>query len=159
MNNSEKNNHDSKTTKSIKLFKNVDVNEYAQSLLDEGYPVITAQKLPHAIVRSILVPSKSFNLELKKLKEEFVQIKENISFTTHWDKSQKITAGGYLNITSKENVYGIDKDEFIESYQIIDTQKTQTSLDEIIERSMEEWAEDKNKINYKNNTQYTRDER
>ena len=54
----------------------------------------------------------------------FVQIQENIAFEKPWGPNgtmifQTVDAGGYLNITSLDNIYGIAQKEFEETYQEI----------------------------------------
>ncbi len=49
-----------------------------------------------------------------------VQIDENICFTAPWGETQNLVAGGYLVFNKDFNdVYGIQQEEFIETYGII----------------------------------------
>lgn len=46
----------------------------------------------------------------------FVQVNENISFVAPWGEKMNIAKGGYLNITNADDIYGIQQDEFNETY-------------------------------------------
>ena len=48
----------------------------------------------------------------------FVQAGDNISFRAPWGEIQKIRRGGFLNITKKNDIYGIAREEFEETYQV-----------------------------------------
>lgn len=49
-----------------------------------------------------------------------IQINENIEFAASWGEQMKINAGGYLNISNKDDIYGIQEKEFCETYSICD---------------------------------------
>lgn len=55
--------------------------------------------------------------------QNFVKINEDISFTASWGETQNIDAGGYLNVTNKDVVYGIAEKEFNETYRFTETEK------------------------------------
>lgn len=46
----------------------------------------------------------------------FVQIDEDVSFTAPWGEVMNIVAGGYLNVTNLDDIYGIQPQEFAETY-------------------------------------------
>lgn len=45
-----------------------------------------------------------------------VQIKEDISFTAPWGEEMNIKAGGFLNVSNLNDIYGIQLDEFNATY-------------------------------------------
>lgn len=46
----------------------------------------------------------------------FVQTNEDISFVAPWGEKMNISKGGYLNITNLDDIYGVQQDEFNETY-------------------------------------------
>ena len=46
----------------------------------------------------------------------FIQLSEAIEFIAPWGEEMKIAAGGYLNITNPKDIYGIQPQEFAETY-------------------------------------------
>lgn len=46
----------------------------------------------------------------------FIQLSEAIEFIAPWGEEMKIAAGGYLNITNPTDIYGIQPQEFAETY-------------------------------------------
>ena len=48
--------------------------------------------------------------------QEFVIVDENVTFTAPWGETMRIKAGGALNITNPGDVYGIQKEEFEQTY-------------------------------------------
>lgn len=57
---------------------------------------------------------------------EFLQVKENIAIYFPHGKGRKpvpqsIEAGGYLNITDIDNIYGISESEFYETYKMVES--------------------------------------
>lgn len=57
----------------------------------------------------------------KKVVQLFIKIDENISFTAPWGEEMNIEKGGYLNITDKNDIYGVQEKEFKETYAECDT--------------------------------------
>lgn len=51
----------------------------------------------------------------KLLVQEFIQANEDISFKVSWGE-MNLKKGGYLNITNENDIYGIAKEEFAETY-------------------------------------------
>ncbi|MBR0113056.1 MAG: hypothetical protein IJM02_04850 [Clostridia bacterium] len=51
--------------------------------------------------------------------QEFIQTSEDISFTAPWGKEENLKAGGFLNITNLDNIYGIAYEEFMRTYTIL----------------------------------------
>lgn len=49
-----------------------------------------------------------------------VQVPEDITIITSWGEEQNIKAGGFLNISNIEDIYGIQKEEFFETYAACD---------------------------------------
>ena len=49
-----------------------------------------------------------------------IQISEDIEFTASWGEIMVIKAGGYLNISNKDDIYGIQEKEFYETYAVCD---------------------------------------
>lgn len=54
--------------------------------------------------------------------QEFIFVKDDISFTAPWGEQMLIKAGGMLNITGREkgDIYGIQRDEFKRTYGACD---------------------------------------
>lgn len=50
----------------------------------------------------------------------FIQINENITFPSPWGGDMNIKAGGYLNVTNMNKVYGVAEEEFKETYKFIE---------------------------------------
>ena len=50
--------------------------------------------------------------------QKFVEVKENI-ILNQWGKDTKIAQGGYINITNIDDMYGISKRDFQDTYKII----------------------------------------
>ena len=46
-----------------------------------------------------------------------IEIEDNITFTAPWGEKMNIAKGGYLVINSPDDIYGIQKEEFFETYQ------------------------------------------
>lgn len=46
-----------------------------------------------------------------------VRIGEDISFVAPWGEDMNIQAGGFLVLAGKDNIYGIQKDKFFETYR------------------------------------------
>lgn len=53
-------------------------------------------------------------------KQIFVQTPMNISFNATWGEPMNILAGGYLNITKLDDIYGIQERDFYDTYQFTD---------------------------------------
>lgn len=51
---------------------------------------------------------------------EAIQIHEDITVTASWGEEQNIAAGGYLNISNLDDIYGIQEAEFKETYALCD---------------------------------------
>lgn len=51
--------------------------------------------------------------------QKFVQITDNI-ILKHWGCDMKIAKGGFINITNPNDLYGISKRDFEDTYKIID---------------------------------------
>lgn len=52
----------------------------------------------------------------KKVVQMFIKVDENISFIAPWGEKMNIEKGGYLNITDKNDIYGVQEKEFKETY-------------------------------------------
>lgn len=77
-----------------------------------------------------IVPNKTFmkkyeldekNPELYKPKGEpilAVQINEDVSFVAHWGEEMNIKSGGFLVCSNENDIYGIQKEEFFETYKL-----------------------------------------
>ncbi|SRR5574344_1413480 len=64
------------------------------------------------------------NLELCRPKggpQTFVQIDDNI-ILNQWGADMKIAAGGYINITNADDMYGISERDFDDTYKFINNQ-------------------------------------
>ena len=57
--------------------------------------------------------------------QTFVRISENITFPK-WGSAMKIAVGGYLNITNLDDIYGVSKRDFDDTYRIIDGEHEKT---------------------------------
>lgn len=58
-------------------------------------------------------------------KQDFIQVDKDIAVMVPWGENralipQTIDAGGYLNITNKEKIYGIANSEFDDTYRVVD---------------------------------------
>lgn len=51
--------------------------------------------------------------------QKFLEINEDIEFKAPWGEKQTIFSGGYLNITDPKDIYGINEEEFKETYKIV----------------------------------------
>ena len=71
-------------------------------------------------VRGLYVPAGSL--------QYFVQAAGNISFTAPWGEIQKIRRGGFLNITDRNDIYGIAREEFEETYQVMEMAGTDVDV-------------------------------
>ena len=56
----------------------------------------------------------------------FVQIKENI-ILNQWGSDMKIAAGGYINITNPDDMYGISERDFTDTYVFSDEEQKKLS--------------------------------
>lgn len=70
------------------------------------------------------VPNEQSEYSPKPSPQLFLRINESISFTAPWGEAMNIAAGGFLNVTDikKKDVYGIQKEEFLETYSLCDPQ-------------------------------------
>lgn len=50
----------------------------------------------------------------------FMQIDEDVTFVAPWGEEMTIKKGGYLNITNPTDIYGVQEDEFNETYAEVD---------------------------------------
>ena len=63
--------------------------------------------------------------------QTFIQVDRDISIEAPWGGTQEIKAGGFLNITDPEkDLYGIAKEEFAETYMILDSKTHDHSAEE-----------------------------
>ena len=51
----------------------------------------------------------------------FVQIPDNITLE-QWGSEMNIAAGGFINITDSNDMYGISKSDFEDTYKFVDEQ-------------------------------------
>jgi len=56
--------------------------------------------------------------------QQFVEVLENITFTSPKGEQAYLLAGGYLNITNPEAIYGMSREDFEETYQIQEKSKS-----------------------------------
>ncbi len=54
--------------------------------------------------------------------QQFVQISDDISFVAPWGEQMNIIAGGYLNVTDMNEIYGIQERDFDDTYRFTDEQ-------------------------------------
>jgi hypothetical protein len=52
--------------------------------------------------------------------QKFLEMDEDIVFVCSWGEEQVILAGGYINVTNLDDIYGIAKAEFFETYKECD---------------------------------------
>ncbi len=52
--------------------------------------------------------------------QKFLVVKEDVEFVAPWGEKMNIKAGGVLNITNLDDIYGIQKDEFEQTYALCD---------------------------------------
>ena len=72
----------------------------------------------------------------------FVQVGKDISFDAHWGGVQNIRKGGYLNITNPDDVFGIAREEFLETYQLMNIGTERLVLYPISDGSMRRLIDD-----------------
>ncbi len=53
----------------------------------------------------------------KPVVQKFIQTDEDICLIGSWGNEQFIKAGGFINITEEDNIYGCAKEEFLATYQ------------------------------------------
>lgn len=51
---------------------------------------------------------------------KFLEIDEDITFVCSWGEMQYIKAGGFINITDFDDIYGVAKNEFFDTYRLCD---------------------------------------
>lgn len=49
--------------------------------------------------------------------QKFMELSEDTSFVCSWDEEQFIAAGGMVNVTSLDDIYGIARGEFFDTYK------------------------------------------
>lgn len=54
----------------------------------------------------------------RPVERRFIQIDRNIEFDAPWGETQRIRAGGFLNISDPNDIYGVARDEFNETYDV-----------------------------------------
>lgn len=100
-------------------------NEYiARKLNEDGTPAIDA----FGHFNEWLISRETLDRKYTRVSENvyrpkggvqiFVQIPEDIVFDVSWG-TQSIKAGGVLNITNEDDMYGIAEQEFNETYRIV----------------------------------------
>lgn len=52
--------------------------------------------------------------------QKFTRLPEDVSFTAPWGEDMNIKAGGYANVTDPNDVYGIARAEFYQTYDVHD---------------------------------------
>ena len=69
----------------------------------------------------------------KQIPEErlFMEVHENIQFMGPWGSVENLKAGGVVNVTNMDKIYGIARYEFDETHDIVDKTKEQESTDEV----------------------------
>ncbi len=66
-----------------------------------------------------------------------VLVNENIAIKTSWGETQFIKKGGVLVVMASNDIYGIQKDEFLASYNIIDNENGFTLLNQNLAKKPE----------------------
>ena len=51
---------------------------------------------------------------------KFLETTEDMTFVCSWGAEQSIDAGGFINVTSLEDIYGIAREEFFDTYKECD---------------------------------------
>ena len=49
--------------------------------------------------------------------QKFVEISEDIEILASWGEKQYLKSGSFLNISNKEDIYGIAREEFLKTYK------------------------------------------
>ncbi len=49
--------------------------------------------------------------------QKFLELEEDITFVCSWGETQFIKAGGMINVTNLEDIYGMAREEFFSTYQ------------------------------------------
>jgi len=52
--------------------------------------------------------------------QRFIETSEDIVFVCSWGEEQKINAGGFINVSCLEDIYGIARQEFFDTYKECD---------------------------------------
>lgn len=72
---------------------------------------------------------KNGNFSPKGGTQTFARLPEDVSFSAPWGEQQNVKAGGYINITDPEDIYGIARDEFYQTYDVRDVINGKDSSD------------------------------
>jgi hypothetical protein len=64
-------------------------------------------------------PDKNGFYKPKPIKVTVVELKENVSFMAPWGEFMHIANGGYLVVDNPNDIYGIQKEEFFNTYKIV----------------------------------------
>lgn len=71
-----------------------------------------------------------------------IEIDEDISFTAPWGEEMNIAKGGFLVINSPNDIYGIQKDEFYETYMPLDKYlKMKNNKEKVVQKGNEQAIE------------------
>lgn len=52
--------------------------------------------------------------------QKFLETAEDLSFVCSWGEEQSINAGGFINVTCLDDIYGIARQEFFDTYKECD---------------------------------------
>lgn len=72
------------------------------------------------IERYEVVDASTNTYQPKRKIHYFIQINDNITFIAPWGEEMTIKKGGYINITDNNDIYGVQKDEFLNTYKECD---------------------------------------
>lgn len=65
-------------------------------------------------------------------KRGLIQLDDNVSFKAPWGKEQYIKKGGYIVVVDKDNIYGIQKEEFDASYQMVENESGEKLIRDLL---------------------------
>ncbi len=104
--------------------------DYVVTRCDEnGKPVVGMLGRPNCWILSVKALAEKYDIESRKrgvllcrpkrVCQKVIQIPDDISFRAPWGNIQTIRAGGYLNVTDPDAIYGIAKEKFRETYELV----------------------------------------
>ena len=100
--------------------------ETKNTIEEEGDMVVTNPDGEEYIIKSAIFTKRYEATEVpgvykpKGGPQQFIQIEEPISFIAPWGQEMNIAADGYLNVTNPDDLYGIQPQEFAETYALCD---------------------------------------
>ena len=113
-----------------KLYKVIDPDTYIVECEWNG--IVNAEKNGYIIARESKEGERVF--KPKEQEQEFMRLSEDVALSVPWGENGKdilmiVDKGGYLNITDRDDVYGIAENDFNETYRITFTVRSEVDRD------------------------------